>query len=239
MPSADLSWLTIAEARRLLDGGELSSEELTRAMLARIDELDPLVKAFVSVTPEIALQAARDFDRRRGAGEGPRSQLDGIPMTLKDVLITEGVRTTCGSRHLEKFVPPFNGTVPGKLSAAGAVLLGKTNCDEFAMGSSTENSAWGPTRNPWDLSRVPGGSSGGGAAAMSAGFGLFSLGTDTGGSVRQPASLCGVTGLKPTYGRVSRYGLVAFASSLDQIGPFTRDAYDAAHVLVVIEGQDP
>ncbi|HYP38904.1 MAG TPA: Asp-tRNA(Asn)/Glu-tRNA(Gln) amidotransferase subunit GatA [Chloroflexia bacterium] len=239
MPSADLSWLTIAEARRLLDDGEVSSEELTRAMLTRIDELDSQVKAFVSVTPEIALQAARDYDRRRAAGEGAHSQLDGIPMTLKDVLITEGVRTTCGSRHLEKFVPPFNGTVPARLTAAGAVLLGKTNCDEFAMGSSTENSAWGPTRNPWDLSRVPGGSSGGGAAAMSAGFGLFSLGTDTGGSVRQPASLCGVTGLKPTYGRVSRYGLVAFASSLDQIGPFTRDAYDAAMVLEVIAGQDP
>jgi aspartyl-tRNA(Asn)/glutamyl-tRNA(Gln) amidotransferase subunit A len=234
-----LAFLTIHEARKLLDGGQVSSEELTKAALARIDGHEGRVHAFVAVTSERALEAARNFDRRRTAGEAPRSSLDGIPMSLKDVLITRGVTTTCGSRHLESFVPPFDGTVPARLAEAGAVLLGKNNCDEFAMGSSTENSAWGPSRNPWDTERVPGGSSGGSAAAVAAGMGLYSLGTDTGGSVRQPASLCGLVGLKPTYGRVSRYGLVAFASSLDQIGPFTRDALDAALVLEVIAGQDP
>jgi aspartyl-tRNA(Asn)/glutamyl-tRNA(Gln) amidotransferase subunit A len=234
-----LAFLTIHEARDLLDGGQVSSEELTAAALARIDSQEDRVHAFVSLTRERALDSARDFDRRRATGEGPRSSLDGIPMSLKDVLITNGVTTTCGSKHLENFVPPFDGTVPAKLAQSGAVLLGKNNCDEFAMGSSTENSAWGPSRNPWDTSRVPGGSSGGSAAAVAAGMGLYSLGTDTGGSVRQPASLCGLVGLKPTYGRVSRYGLVAFASSLDQIGPFTHDALDAALVLEVIAGQDP
>lgn len=237
--AGSLAFLTIHEARELLDSGQVSSEELTAAALAQIDRHEGAVNAFVSLTRERALDSAREFDRRRASGEGPRSSLDGIPMSLKDVLITRGVTTTCGSRHLENFVPPFDGTVPGRLVEAGAVLLGKNNCDEFAMGSSTENSAWGPSRNPWDTSRVPGGSSGGSAAAVAAGMGLYSLGTDTGGSVRQPASLCGLTGLKPTYGRVSRYGLVAFASSLDQIGPFTRDALDSALVLEVIAGQDP
>jgi aspartyl-tRNA(Asn)/glutamyl-tRNA(Gln) amidotransferase subunit A len=235
----DAAFLTIREARRLLDSGEVSAEELARLHLERIEQVDEGISAFTTVSTDRALGAARDFDRRKAAGEQPRTPLDGIPMSLKDVLITNGVRTTCGSRHLENFVPPFDGTVPARLSAAGAVLLGKTNCDEFAMGSSTENSAWGVTRNPWDTGRVPGGSSGGSAAAAAAGMGIYSLGTDTGGSVRQPASLCGVTGLKPTYGRVSRFGLVAFASSLDQIGPFTRDAYDAAMVLEAIAGQDP
>lgn len=235
----DAPLLTIREARRLLETGEISSEDLTRLHLDRIERLDDQVKAFTTINADHALDSARDFDRRRAAGEQSRSPLDGVPMSLKDVLITEGVRTTCGSRHLEGFVPPFDGTVSSRLRAAGAVLLGKTNCDEFAMGSSTENSAWGPTRNPWDTGRVPGGSSGGSAAAVAAGMGAYSLGTDTGGSVRQPASLCGVIGLKPTYGRVSRFGLVAFASSLDQIGPFTHDAYDAAMVLEAIAGEDP
>ena len=237
--SESLAFLTIHEARELLDGGQVSSVELTQAALAQIDDHEEQVHAFVSVTRERALGAARDFDRRKASGEGLRSTLDGVPMSLKDVLITRGVPTTCGSRHLENFSPPFDGTVPARLMEAGAVLLGKNNCDEFAMGSSTENSAWGVSRNPWDTSRVPGGSSGGSAAAVAAGMGHYSLGTDTGGSVRQPASLCGLTGLKPTYGRVSRYGLVAFASSLDQIGPFTRDALDAALVLELIAGQDP
>jgi aspartyl-tRNA(Asn)/glutamyl-tRNA(Gln) amidotransferase subunit A len=234
----DAAFLTIREVRRLLDLGEISAEDLAQLHLGRIEQVDASIKAFTTLSADRALEAAREFDRRKAAGERPRTPLDGVPMSLKDVLITEGVRTTCGSRHLENFVPPFDGTVPGRLAAAGAVLLGKTNCDEFAMGSSTENSAWGPTRNPWDTTRVPGGSSGGSAAAVAAGMGVYSLGTDTGGSVRQPASLCGVTGLKPTYGRVSRFGLVAFASSLDQIGPFTRDAYDAALVLEAIAGED-
>jgi aspartyl-tRNA(Asn)/glutamyl-tRNA(Gln) amidotransferase subunit A len=234
-----LAYLTIREARHLLDGGQVQAIELAEAALARIYELDDDIQAYEYVSMDVAREAARDFDRRRAAGHAPLSALDGIPMSLKDVLITVGIRTTCGSRHLDDFVPPFDGTVPGRLTAAGAVLLGKTNCDEFAMGSSTENSAWGPTHNPWDLARVPGGSSGGSAAAVAAGMGHYSLGTDTGGSVRQPAALSGVTGLKPTYGRVSRYGLVAFASSLDQIGPFTRDAYDAAMVMEAIAGPDP
>jgi aspartyl-tRNA(Asn)/glutamyl-tRNA(Gln) amidotransferase subunit A len=236
--SEEAGFLTIRGARRLLDSGDVSAEELTRLHLERIEQVDASINAFTTLSSERALDAARDFDRRKAAGEQPRTPLDGVPMSLKDVLITQGVRTTCGSRHLEGFTPPFDGTVPSRLGAAGAVLLGKTNCDEFAMGSSTENSAWGVTRNPWDTSRVPGGSSGGSAAAVAAGLGVYSLGTDTGGSVRQPASLCGVTGLKPTYGRVSRFGLVAFASSLDQIGPITRDAYDAALVLEAIAGED-
>lgn len=237
--NTQIATLTIREARRLLDARDVSSEELTRTALDRIRRLDPYLNAYVTVEEDSALRAARESDARRSQGQPALSPLDGIPMGIKDVLVTEGIRTTCGSRHLEEYVPPFNGTAVARLRSAGAVLLGKTNCDEFAMGSSTENSAWGPSRNPWDPTRVPGGSSGGSAAAVAAGMGLFTLGTDTGGSIRQPASLCGVTGLKPTYGRVSRYGLVAFASSLDQIGPFTHDAYDAALVLEAIAGHDP
>jgi aspartyl-tRNA(Asn)/glutamyl-tRNA(Gln) amidotransferase subunit A len=236
--TAPIYYQTIRELRRLLDSGELSSERLTQSHVDRVATVEPQIAAFTTLNTERAHQAARDFDARHEAGEAPRSALDGVPMSLKDVLITRGLRTTCGSRHLDNFVPPFDGTVAARLAQAGAVLLGKTNCDEFAMGSSTENSAWGPSRNPWDTERVPGGSSGGSAAAVAAGMGAYSLGTDTGGSVRQPASLCGVTGLKPTYGRVSRFGLVAFASSLDQVGPFTHDAYDAALVIQAIAGVD-
>ncbi len=229
--------LTVHEALDLLRRWELSSVELTQAVLDRVLEVDNVVRAYLTLTPEVALEQAQEADARRAAGEdGP---LLGIPMAVKDIICTEGVRTTCASRILEDFVPPYDATVMRLLRQAGAVLLGKTNMDEFAMGSSTENSAFFPTRNPWDLERVPGGSSGGSAAAVAAGECLFAVGSDTGGSIRQPASFCGIVGLKPTYGRVSRYGLVAFASSLDQIGPLTRDVTDAALVLEVIAGHDP
>ncbi len=242
--------LTIHEARRLLDAGEISAEELTEAVLERILEVDNDVQAYIALTPEEALEQARAIDAGGGSGArvgvqliaplpAPPASLRGIPLAIKDVLCTAGVPTTCGSRILENFIPPYDATVVARLKAAGAIILGKTNTDEFAMGSSTENSAFFPTHNPWDLSRVPGGSSGGSAAAVAAGECLGALGTDTGGSVRQPAALCGVVGLKPTYGRVSRYGLVAFASSLDQVGVLTKDVTDAAIMLGVIAGHDP
>ncbi|MGB9859831.1 MAG: Asp-tRNA(Asn)/Glu-tRNA(Gln) amidotransferase subunit GatA [Moorellaceae bacterium] len=217
---------------------EISSVELTEAMLERIEQVEGRIKAFVTLTPEVALEQARAVDAARARGEelGP---LAGIPMALKDNLCTAGIRTTCSSKMLENWVPPYDAFVVKKLKEAGAVLLGKLNMDEFAMGSSTENSRFFPTRNPWDLERVPGGSSGGAAAAVAAGEAFYSLGSDTGGSIRQPASFCGVVGLKPTYGRVSRFGLVAFASSLDQIGPLTRDVTDCALVLQAIAGHDP
>ncbi len=234
--TSDLTRLTIHEAHQLLMGKKVSSVELTQAYLERIRRLEPEVRAFMTVTEELALERAGRADEAIAAGKG--GTLTGIPLAIKDVICTKGVRTTCSSRMLENFVPPYDAAVMEKLNAAGAVMVGKTNMDEFAMGSSTENSAFFPTHNPWDLARVPGGSSGGSAVAVAAGEAAGALGSDTGGSIRQPAGFCSVVGLKPTYGRVSRYGLVAFASSLDQIGPLTQDVTDCAIVMNAISGHD-
>ncbi len=229
--------LTINEAHRLLKTGQLSSVELTRAVLKRIHRLEPRVRATITITEDLALKQARRADNMLAAGDG--NPLSGIPVLIKDNICTEGIRTSCASKMLQSFVPPYSAAVVEKLNDRGAVIVGKANMDEFAMGSSTENSALFTTHNPWDLSRVPGGSSGGSAAAVAAGEAIYALGSDTGGSIRQPAGFCSVTGLKPTYGRVSRYGLVAFASSLDQIGPLTQDVTDSALVLNAIAGHDP
>ncbi len=229
--------VTIHEAARLLKEKKVSSVELTRDYLGRIERLEPKVKAMVTLTPELALEQAKKADEKLAAGNG-LSPLTGVPMAIKDVICTRGVRTTCSAKMLENFVPPYDATVMDKLNAAGAVMLGKANMDEFAMGSSTENSAFFVTHNPWDLERVPGGSSGGSAVAVAAGEAVYALGSDTGGSIRQPAGFCSVVGLKPTYGRVSRYGLVAFASSLDQVGPLAQDVTDAAIILNAIAGHD-
>jgi aspartyl-tRNA(Asn)/glutamyl-tRNA(Gln) amidotransferase subunit A len=212
--------------------GEATPSDVLESCLARIEAVDERLGAFLTVTADLAREQAA----AAGASAGG---VGGIPLALKDVLATKGIRTTCGSKILEPYVPPYDCTAWERLQAAGSVLLGKTNCDEFAMGSSTENSAFHPTRNPWDLDRVPGGSSGGSAAAVASGEAVWALGTDTGGSVRQPASLCGIVGFKPTYGLVSRYGLIAFASSLDHVSTFTRDVRDAATLLSAIAGHDP
>ena len=228
--------MTIHEAHRLLKTKQLSSVELTKACLERISQVEPKVHALVTITDELALRQAQKADELIAGGD--TNPLTGIPGLIKDNMCTKGIRTTCSSKILENFVPPYDATVIEKLKDCGGVVVGKANMDEFAMGSSTEHSALFTTHNPWDLSRVPGGSSGGSAAAVAAGEAIYALGSDTGGSIRQPAGFCGVTGLKPTYGRVSRYGLVAFASSLDQIGPLTQDATDCALVLNAIAGYD-
>ncbi|MCX6009760.1 MAG: Asp-tRNA(Asn)/Glu-tRNA(Gln) amidotransferase subunit GatA, partial [Chloroflexi bacterium] len=233
----DLHQLTISQAHQLLKEKKVSSVELTKASLARLAKVEDKVHACVTLTEDAALEQAKNADKAIGSGK--IKPLTGIPALIKDVMCTRGIKTTCSSKILENFVPPYDATVIEKLKASKAVILGKTNMDEFAMGSSTENSAFFTTRNPWDLDRVPGGSSGGSAVAVATDEAIYALGSDTGGSIRQPAGFCSVVGLKPTYGRVSRFGLVAFASSLDQIGPITKNAADCALVLNVIAGHDP
>jgi aspartyl-tRNA(Asn)/glutamyl-tRNA(Gln) amidotransferase subunit A len=239
----DLTALSLLEAAAALRSGEASSRELTQACLERIQDTESKIHAFLTLTPDLALKQAEDADRRlaewREEGGEPPPHTWGIPMAIKDVLCLEGVPTTCGSKILEGFRPPYTATSVGRLIDAGAVVLGKTNTDEFAMGSSTENSAYGTTFNPWDLARVPGGSSGGSAASVASNMCYAALGTDTGGSVRQPASFCGVTGIKTSYGRVSRYGLIAYGSSLDTVGALARSAADLLPIFHAIAGHDP
>jgi aspartyl-tRNA(Asn)/glutamyl-tRNA(Gln) amidotransferase subunit A len=234
----DLCDRTGTELSGLLVDGAVRATEIVDSTLARIRAVDDRIGAYLTPTDQLARERADELDAYLSTG-APQSAAAGIPVALKDVFATNGVRTTCGSRILETYVPPYDSTAWARLAGEGAVLVGKTNCDEFAMGSSNENSAFGPVRNPWDLERVSGGSSGGSAAAVASGQAVWALGTDTGGSVRQPASLCGVVGFKPTYGRVSRYGLIAFASSLDTVSTFTRSVADAASMLGVLAGRDP
>ncbi len=233
----DLHQLTISQAYQLLKGRKITSVELIKASLAHLAEVEDKVHACITITEDAALEQAKEADKAISSGE--IMPLTGIPALIKDNMCTKGIKTTCSSKILGNFVPPYDATVVEKLKASKAVILGKTNMDEFAMGSSTENSAFFPTRNPWDLDRVPGGSSGGSAVAVAADEAIYALGSDTGGSIRQPAGFCSVVGLKPTYGRVSRFGLVAFASSLDQIGPITKNVADCALVLNTIAGHDP
>jgi aspartyl-tRNA(Asn)/glutamyl-tRNA(Gln) amidotransferase subunit A len=229
--------LSAAELAQVYAAGELSPVEVVKAYLDRIGAVNPRVNAFITVTPDDALLGAEEAEKRIAAGN--QTPLTGVPLAIKDVLCTKGTRTTCGSSILSDFVPPYDAFIVERLKAEGALILGKTNCDEFAMGSSNEHSAFGPVHNPWNLDYIPGGSSGGSAAATAARLCAAAVGTDTGGSIRQPAGHCGVVGLKPTYGRVSRYGLVAFASSLDQAGPITRTVADAALMMNVLAGHDP
>ena len=236
--TTSLTTLTFAELLKRLNSREVSSVEVTRAFLAAIHQKDPSIHAFLHVNHDEALRQARVVDEKRGAGESV-GLLAGIPVATKDVLCTLGQPTTSGSRILKNFVPPYDAGVISKLREADAILIGKTNMDEFAMGSSGENSAFGPTRNPWDTERIPGGSSSGSAATVAARMSPLSLGSDTGGSIRQPAGLCGIVGMKPTYGRVSRYGVIAYASSLDQVGPFATDVQGTATLLEAISGHDP
>ncbi len=229
--------MTIDSIRTDLLAKKISAEELARQALAHAEAENPKTNAYLTFAPERALAAARAVDQKIAAGEDP-GPLAGVPIAIKDVILTRGLRTTCASRMLENYIPPYDATAVIRIEQAGGVILGKTNCDEFAMGSSNENSAFGPVRNPVALDRVPGGSSGGSAAVVAQGTAVLSLGSDTGGSIRQPASFCGVTGVTPTYGRVSRYGLTAFASSLDHIGPFSRTVRDSARLLQVMAGRD-
>ncbi|MEO9255033.1 MAG: Asp-tRNA(Asn)/Glu-tRNA(Gln) amidotransferase subunit GatA, partial [Tepidiformaceae bacterium] len=229
--------LTAHEAHERMRAKEFSAVELTESVLDRVREVEPRVRAYITFTPEVALEQAKEADARFAAGTA--TPLTGIPVGVKDLIVTKGVRTTAGSKILENFIPPYDSHVYEQLRRAGTVMIGKANMDEFAMGSSTEHSAYGASRNPWNTDLVPGGSSGGSAAAVAAGECLVSLGSDTGGSIRQPASLCGVVGFDPTYGRVSRYGIIAFGSSLDQVGPIGRDVEDVTTMLDCISGHDP